>query len=84
MITGMQIRASRAILRWSAEVLAVRAGVGVQTIKRLEGADGVPSGRSSTLREVESALEAAGIEFIGSPNDRPGVRFYEPAVKPRA
>jgi ribosome-binding protein aMBF1 (putative translation factor) len=74
-ITGMQIRASRAALRWSAEDLAARARVGVQTIKRLEAADGVPSGRSTTLQEVQSALEFAGIEFIGTPSDRPGIRL---------
>jgi hypothetical protein len=32
----------------------------------LEAADGVPSGRSTTLLDVQSALEVAGIEFIGS------------------
>ena len=74
-ITGMQIRASRAALRWSAEVLAARAKVGVQTIKRLEGTDGVPPGRSKTLQEVQLALERAGIEFTGTPLDRPGIRF---------
>jgi DNA-binding transcriptional regulator YiaG len=75
MITGVQIRASRAALRWSAEVLAARAGVGVQTIKRLEAADGVPSGRATTVQDVQSALEAAGIEFVRTPNDRPGIRL---------
>jgi len=74
-ITGMQIRASRAALRWSAEDLAARARVGVQTIKRLEAADGVPSGRSTTLQEVQAALESAGIEFTGTPTDRPGIRL---------
>jgi hypothetical protein len=74
-ITGMQIRASRAALRWSAEVLATRAGVGVQTIKRLEAGNGVPPGRATTLQDVQSALEAAGIEFIGTPTDRPGIRL---------
>ena len=28
-----------------------------------------------TLLEVKAALEAAGIEFIGSPTDRPGIRL---------
>jgi DNA-binding transcriptional regulator YiaG len=74
-ITGAQIRASRAALRWTADILAFRARVGVQTIKRLEAADGVPSGRSTTLLDVQSALEAAGIEFIGSPTDGPGIRI---------
>jgi DNA-binding transcriptional regulator YiaG len=79
-ITGGQIRASRAALRWTAEILAARARVGVQTIKRLEAADGVPSGRSTTLLEVQSALEAAGIEFIGSPMDGPGIRIRTPST----
>jgi transcriptional regulator with XRE-family HTH domain len=82
MITGAQIRASRAALRWSADVLASRAQVGIQTIKRWEATDGVPASRSNTLQDVKSALEAAGIEFIGAPNDRPGIRFSAPAGKP--
>jgi transcriptional regulator with XRE-family HTH domain len=75
MITGLQIRASRAALRWSADDLAKRAGVGIMTLKRMEACDGIPSSRASTLAEVQSALEAGGIEFIGSPNDRPGIRI---------
>jgi transcriptional regulator with XRE-family HTH domain len=81
-ITGMQIRASRAALRWSAEVLAARAGVGVQTVKRLEAAEGVPSGRATTLQDVQSALEAAGIEFVGTPTDRPGIRVSGTSTAP--
>ena len=81
MITGAQIRASRAVLRWSAEVLAAQAQVGVQTIKRLEATDGVPSGRSTTLHDVQSALEAAGIEFIGTPMDGPGIRIRIPPTR---
>jgi len=80
-ITGAQIRASRAALRWTADVLASHARLGVQTIKRLEAADGVPSGRSTTLLEVQSALEAAGIEFIGSPTDGPGIRIRSSSTR---
>jgi transcriptional regulator with XRE-family HTH domain len=79
MITGAQIRAARAAIRWSADVLSKKAGVGVQTIMRLESADGVPPGRAATLQTVQTVLEAAGIEFIGTPNDKPGVRFSFPA-----
>jgi transcriptional regulator with XRE-family HTH domain len=75
MIAGAQIRSARAMLRWSAQKLADRANVSVQTIKRFEAADGIPPSRSSTLLDVKAALEAAGIEFIGSPTDRPGIRF---------
>jgi transcriptional regulator with XRE-family HTH domain len=73
MISGSQIRAARAILRWSAQDLADRANVGIQTIKRFEAVDGVPPSRSSTLLDVKAALEAAGIEFIGSPGNDPGI-----------
>jgi transcriptional regulator with XRE-family HTH domain len=83
MITGLQIRAARAALRWSAETLSKKARVGIQTIKRFEAADDVPPSRSSTLLEVQAALESAGIEFIGSPADRPGIRLAVSQAGPR-
>ena len=76
-ITGAQIRAARAVLRWSAETLSKRAKVGIQTVKRLEAVDSVSGSRQSTLQQVQAALEAAGIEFIGSPTDRPGIRLVK-------
>ena len=75
MITGSQIRAARAVLRISSAELAERAGVGIQTIKRFEVVDGVPPGRLSTLITIRSALERDGIEFVGTPEDRPGIRM---------
>ena len=45
------------------------------TIARLEHVDGLPPSRSSTLLEFQKALEAAGIEFIGTPEDGPGIRM---------
>lgn len=77
MITGSQIRSARAALRISAVELASRAGVGEQTIKRFEGSDGVPPSRSATLLIVKKTLEAAGIEFIGAPEDAPGIRLHK-------
>jgi transcriptional regulator with XRE-family HTH domain len=74
MITGLQIRSARNALRWTTEQLAKKAGVTARTIKRFEAVDDVPPSRSSTLLDVKAALEAAGIEFIGSPADRPGIR----------
>ena len=75
MITGPQIRGARGFLRWSISDLAKASGVSVPTIQRLEMDDGVPSGRSQTLAEIKTALETAGIEFIGAPDNGPGVRF---------
>lgn len=83
MITGSQIRAARAALRMSAAALAEQASVGIQTVKRFELSEGVPPSRSATLMVVKSALEAAGIEFIGTPDDRPGIRLKSPA-KPQS
>jgi transcriptional regulator with XRE-family HTH domain len=74
MITGGQIRSARATLRWSVQQLAEKAGVSIQTIKRFEAAEGVPRSRTQTLLEIKAALETAGIEFIGTPEDGPGIR----------
>ena len=77
MITAAQIRAARGALGWSAFDLAKISGVGQRTIMRMEGTEGVPMGRVSTLLDVKLALEQAGIEFLGTPDDRPGIRFLK-------
>ena len=81
MITGAQIRSARAALGWSAQTLAEKSGVGLRTLMRLEQIDGVPGSRSSTLVVIQSALESAGIEFIGSPADGPGIRIRTPLTR---
>jgi hypothetical protein len=43
---------------------------------RYEGHEGVPATRSGNLQALISTLEAAGIEFIGTPDDGPGIRIY--------
>jgi transcriptional regulator with XRE-family HTH domain len=75
MLTGSQIRAARGLLRWSTEKAAEQVGVTRKTIERFEQHDGVPPSRSQTLIELQRAFEAAGIEFIGTPEDGPGVRL---------
>ena len=75
MISTGQVRAARALLRWTAEDLANAAEVGVATIRRMEVLDGVPTGNVKTLIAIQQALEGAGIEFIGSPDASPGVRL---------
>ena len=75
MIDSAQIRAGRALLRWSAADLSVASGVGTATLQRMEVMDGVPSGQVRTLVAIKEALEAAGVEFVGAPTDHPGVRL---------
>lgn len=79
MITSEQIRAARQLIRVTADELASRAGVGVATLRRFELMAGVPSGNARSVEAIQVALEHMGIEFIGSPEDRPGVRLKQPA-----
>lgn len=75
MITSDQIRAARALLRWSGKDLAEKTGLGFSTLMRLEVLDGVPSAQAKTLEAIQNAFESAGIEFIGTPEDGAGVRW---------
>ena len=75
MITSAQIRAARAMLDWSREQLSTQAGVGISALMRLESSEGVPSGNIKTFESVQKAFEKAGVEFIGAPDDNPGVRL---------
>lgn len=76
MITGMQVRSARAALRLSVEALADMSGVSARTIKRIESEDGQPSSTRPNVKAVKSCLESAGIEFIGTPDDAPGIRIH--------
>ena len=75
MITSDQIRAARSMLRWTGKELAEQSGVGFSTLMRLETEEGVPKAQAKTLEAIRKAFEKAGIEFIGSPEDAPGVRL---------
>ena len=75
MITSDQIRAARSMLRWTGKDLAEKSGVGFSTLMRLETENGVPNAQAKTLEAIRKSFEKAGIEFIGSPDDAPGVRL---------
>ncbi len=78
MLTGVQIRAARTALQWSAELLASRSGIASKTVRRIETSDGIPNTTAATLSKIQAALEGAGIEFIGTPDDGPGIRVRRP------
>jgi transcriptional regulator with XRE-family HTH domain len=73
MITGGQIRAARAFLRWTADQLARKAQIGVATVRRAEFADDEPSITVANAAAIRQALEAAGVEFTNG--DAPGVKL---------
>ena len=73
-LTSDQIRAARALLRWSARQLAEKADVHNTTVQRMERGDGPVRGTVQTLDKVQRALEDKGVEFT-SQDGRPGVRL---------
>lgn len=81
MLSSAQIRAARALLRWSASDLSQASGVGTATLQRMEVMDGVPSGQVRTLLAIKVALESAGVEFVGRPEENPGVCLITKARK---
>jgi hypothetical protein len=77
-ITGTQMRAARAVLRWTTATLAEASGVGIATIKRAEVVDGPTSMTKPNIAAIRAALEAAGVEFIEQNGGGPGVRLRHP------
>jgi len=75
MIFAPEIRAARGLLGWSQLELAEAAGVGVATVRRLEGA-GKVRGSAEVIWKIQTALEAAGVEFIPADETKgPGARL---------
>ena len=77
-LTGVQIRAARAALGWSVRVLAEISGIGTATIVRYEAEDAIPASRKGHLAKLRAIFEAHGIQFIGTPDDSPGIRVTTP------
>ncbi len=64
MITGAQIRAGRAMARWSTNELGSRSRLARMTIVRAEAVDGPPATTDANLVAIKNALEAAGVKFL--------------------
>ena len=74
-LTSAQIRAARALIRWSAEDLARQSAVSLRTIRRAELAEGDTSMTSPNDLAIRRALKSAGVEFIDENGGGPGVRL---------
>jgi hypothetical protein len=77
LLTGCQLRAARAMLRWSVQEARRRTSVGEATIRRLETAYGVPHNTTTdVLERLRTAFEAEGITFTPENGARgPGVSY---------
>ena len=72
-ITGRHLRAARGLLGWTQSHLAMKARVGLGTVRRMEDFDGRVGARTDTLDKVILVFERAGVEFLN--DEQPGVRL---------
>ena len=74
-LAGFQIRAARALVKWSAEDLARQSSVSLRTIRRAELIDHQTSMTAPNDLAIRRAFELAGVEFIDENGGGPGVRL---------
>ncbi len=76
-ILGAQIRAARALLRWSAADLVRESGVSLATIHRAESVDGKTAMTLANASAIRRALENAGVELIDENGGGLGARLKQ-------
>lgn len=74
-ITGVQVRAARAMLGWSIDELSLKTGLSANTIKRVEADDQSRPSSRSTITKVKEVMEGEGVVFIGHSAAAPGVQL---------
>jgi hypothetical protein len=77
-LTSEQIRAARAALGLTTRMIAESTAIGLATLKRYEATSGVPKSRKGHLAQLKAYFEAHGIQFVGTPDDDPGIRVTTP------
>jgi transcriptional regulator with XRE-family HTH domain len=73
LVISRQIKAARALLGWEQYDLALKAGLAISTIRRLEGLDRQIEAHFETVEKIRRAFEEGGVEFLGYPG--PGVKM---------
>ena len=58
-------------------MLAARLGISRQAWRRLETYDDAPPSLTYVIRGLRQVFQEAGVEFIRSPWDGPGVRLWK-------
>jgi hypothetical protein len=74
-LSGSQIRAARALVRWSAQDLARHSTVSLRTIRRAELSEERTAMTLANNLSVRRALQSAGVEFIDENGGGLGVRL---------
>ncbi len=78
-LTAAQVRAARALIKWSQEDLARNSTISVPTVKRMEAREGPIRGITDNVWKIQRALEDAGVVFIDENGGGPGVRLRDVA-----
>ena len=76
MLSSEQCRAARALLNWTQEELAVRAGVSRSTVRGFESGQHELQRASAAM--IRMALEQAGVILIEADEQGAGVRLQSP------
>jgi hypothetical protein len=76
-ILGAQMRAARALLRWSASDLVRESGVSLATIHRAETVDGKTAMTLANASAIRRAFEDAGVELIEENGGGIGARLKQ-------
>ena len=81
-ISGAQIRAARALLKWSVREFSDQCRISKSAITRGERGNGMPLMQARNLNSIRQVFEEHGIEFLGLD----GVRLLaqSPELLPRA
>jgi transcriptional regulator with XRE-family HTH domain len=74
MVTSAQLRAARALLKWTVRDVAEKAGVHRNTVTRAETEE---TEHGHAVAQIVRTFEAAGVEFTNG--GRPGVRMKQQA-----
>ncbi|MDE2182628.1 MAG: helix-turn-helix domain-containing protein [Alphaproteobacteria bacterium] len=77
MVTSRQIRAARALLGWTQQLLADRALVAVNTVRAIEADRPYP--KPDSVEAVHRALAKGGIVFLPNGTMGEGVRLARPS-----
>jgi len=72
-----QIKMARSALGWSTQKLSEESEVSSRTLNRIETSEGFSAATKANLSMVQKTFEEAGIEFIGSADEGPGVRLWK-------
>ena len=75
-VTVSQLRMARAALNWTLSDLSEASSVSSRTIRRIETENGLERATPANIKLIRETLEAAGIEFIGTTEEGPGVRLW--------